>query len=236
MSQKRLWRRRWAIVLAAALLLCVAVALVGSDVHKMDFARLFQRAGWQLPERVLESLGIRPGDRVADIGAGNGYFTFRFAEALAPGGRVYAVEVDDERIETLEKEARERGASNVTVIEGDLDDPNLPDGGIDLVFLCNAYHHIEGRTTYFDRLRQDLADGGRVAILDLKLSPLVRLLAPAGHWTPLETMHEEMLEAGYRMDESFDFLPAQSFEVFSVASHELGRGTTPSGGAREESP
>jgi precorrin-6B methylase 2 len=221
MSQKPLWGRRWAIVLAAVLLLCVAVALVASDLHKMDFGRLFQRAGWQLPERVLEALEIRAGDRVADIGAGDGYFTFRFAEALAPAGRVFAVEVDDERIETLRKEALERGASNVTVIEGDLDDPLLPDGKVDLVFLCNAYHHIEGRTTYFDRLRQDLAAGGRVAILDLKLSPLVRLLAPAGHWTPLETMREEMKEAGYRMDESFDFLPVQSFAVFSVASDEL---------------
>jgi len=226
MSQRPLWRRRRVWVLAGVIVLFIAAALVGSDVHKMDFGRLFQRAGWQLPERVLESLEIRPGDRVADIGAGDGYFTFRFAEALAPPGRVYAVEVDDERIETLRKEAQERGASNVTVIEGDLDDPRLPDGKIDLVFLCNAYHHIEGRATYFDRLRQDLDVGGRVAILDLKLSPLVRLLAPAGHWTPLERMREEMEEAGYRMDESFDFLPAQSFAVFSVASREPDRVTT----------
>ena len=87
---------------------------------------------------------------------------------------------------------------------------------VDLVFLCNAYHHIEERAGYFRRLRNDLAEGGRVAIVDMKRTPLVRLLTPPGHWTSLETMRREMEAAGYRMDASFDFLPVQGFAVFSV--------------------
>ena len=226
MSNKPIWRRRWLWILPGTTLLVVGAALAGSDLHKMDFSRLFQRAGWQLPDRVIASLAIRPGDHVADIGAGDGYFTFRFVDAVAPAGRVYAVEVDDDRIEALNKKAREQEASNLVVIEGELDDPLLPDGRMDLVFLCNAYHHIGGRAGYFRRLRSDLAEGGRVAIVDMKLTPLVRLLTPPGHWTSVDTMRKEMQEAGYRMDASFDFLPVQGFAVFSVASGEPGGATT----------
>ena len=89
---------------------------------------------------------------------------------------------------------------------------------MDLVFLCNSYHHMENRVSYFDRLRTDLASGGRVAILDMKPTPLVSLFVPAGHWTTGEQLREEMSRAHYGEEDSFDFLPAQSFSIFSQRS------------------
>ena len=212
MTKRYRWGRRFA--LAAVLLLGVAVLLFAPDLTKMDYGSLFSRAAWQLPDRVIESLAIRPGDRVADVGAGDGYFTFRLAAAVGPTGRVYAVEVDDGLVVELERAAREGGHDNVVVVEGEYSDPLLPVGEIDLVLFCNSYHHIEDRAAYFDRLQDDLAPDARVALIDLKASLLVRLLAPHDHWTSVETMTEEMERASYTFAGRFDYLPAQNFAVF----------------------
>ncbi|MGD8895395.1 MAG: class I SAM-dependent methyltransferase [Acidobacteriota bacterium] len=206
------WLRR--VALAAVLLLAAALLTIAPDLAKMDLGSLSSREGWQLPDRVIESLRIQSGEHVADVGAGDGYFTFRLAAAVGPSGRVYAVEVDDERVAELERRAREGSHDNVVVVRGEYADPLLPDGEIDLVLFCNSYHHIEDRVAYLDRLRSDLADEARVAVIDLKGSLLVRLLAPPGHWTTVETMTQEMEGASYVLAESFDYLPAQSFVVF----------------------
>ena len=185
---------------------------------KLDYSHLASRAGWQHPERVVESLALRKGDRVADIGAGDGYFVPYLVEAVGPEGRVYAVEVDAKKAEALEALAAERGFENVVVIRGEFDDPLLPDHAIDLVFLCNTYHHIEGRPAYFARLGRDLRRGGRIAVVDGKddLSGLLALFSTDGHWTSLEALHSELAEAGYQRVEGFDFLPTQNFEVFQA--------------------
>jgi ubiquinone/menaquinone biosynthesis C-methylase UbiE len=216
MPPKSIWRRPHLYVAAVAALLVLAIFPVGRDVSKMDYAKLTTRAGWQLPDRVVESLAIKPGDRIADIGAGGGYFTFRLADAVGSEGKVYAVEVDDKLVEKLERKARKRGYSNVVVIKGEFDDPLLPDGEIDLVFLCNTYHHIEDRPGYFDHLRTDLERGGRVAIVDMKFSPLVRLFFLSGHSITMEAMQQEMEKANYRKQDDFAFLPAQNFVIFSA--------------------
>jgi ubiquinone/menaquinone biosynthesis C-methylase UbiE len=210
-------RFRWTtyVVFAFALFFAVSFALVGPDLSKMDYKNISTRSGWQLPSRVIDSLDIQPGDRVADIGSGDGYFTFQLSKAVGAGGKVYAVEVDNNLVDELSQKARDGGYDNVVVVQGEVDDPLLPDGKIDLVFLCNSYHHIKDRVGYFARLREDLSESGRVAVIDLKVSFLVRLLAPAGHWTTVETMTEEMQKASYSRRERFDYLPAQNFAVFS---------------------
>jgi ubiquinone/menaquinone biosynthesis C-methylase UbiE len=197
------------------LVFAAAIIFLGPDLTKTDWTAIGSRAWWQLPERVITSLKVEPGDTVADIGAGDGYFTFRLAEAVGPDGRVFAVEVNDELVDTLRRKAREENHSSVQAVKGEFDDPLLPDGELDLIFLCNSYHHIKNRAEYFARLRNDLRPGGRVAIIDMKVSALVRLTVPAGHWTTVETMHGEMQEAGYRPIAGFDFLPAQNFVLFS---------------------
>jgi arsenite methyltransferase len=208
MSMRFRWLRR--ILTVVAVLGAVGLLAVAPALLKMDLGA-DGRAVWQLPDRVIDSLRIQPGDRVADVGAGDGYFTFRLAATVGPSGRVYAVEVED----ALEENVREGGHENVVVLKGEYGDPLLPDGAIDLVFLCNTFHHIEDRVAYFDRLRGDLAEGGRVALIDLRGILLVRFFVPHGHWTTVETMAEEMAQASYRLDEDFDFLPAQGFAVFS---------------------
>jgi ubiquinone/menaquinone biosynthesis C-methylase UbiE len=172
----------------------------------------FGRDAWQKPDEVVALLGIGAGDRVADIGAGGGYFTFLFADAVGATGRVYAVDVDEDLLAYLEERARDEDRENVVVVRGDFDDPKLPDGEIDLVFLSNTYHHIEERPAYFRRVLVDLAPNGRVAIVELD----DRSWFPraSGHFTAAEQIASEMAEAGYRLEARHDLLERQSFQIF----------------------
>jgi len=196
-----------------ALLLLVGALLLGCTGFKRLAYEGFSRDRWQQPERVMAALGIRPGDRVADLGAGSGYFTERLARAVAPGGRVYAVDVDEAMNEYLQKRLSRAGIDNVEVILGRFDDPLLPDGGVDLVLVVDTYHHLGNRPAYFRNLRRDLAPGGRVAVIDFdeRSSWYMRW---TGHITPREKLLREMSEAGYQVAEELDFIDRQSFVIF----------------------
>ncbi len=199
--------------LAVAAALSIALHGAGCAAWKRFAYEGLSRDQWQRPDAVIALLGIGPGDRVADLGAGGGYFTFRLAEAVGEPGRVYAVDVDDDMVDYLTQQVRERSAANVTVVRGEFEDPKLPDGEIDLLFTCNTYHHIADRSAYFRRVLVDLAPSGRVAIVeyDGRGGWFARTF---GHFTPAETIEREMREAGFERIRSYEILPRQSFQIF----------------------
>jgi ubiquinone/menaquinone biosynthesis C-methylase UbiE len=200
---------RTAIVIALLLL----PALGGCAGAKRCAYEGMGRDDWQQPERVIDALAIAPGDRIADLGAGSGYFTFRLAEATGPQGRVYAVDVDDDMLGYLRERVAEAGAGNVEVVKADFDDPNLPDGTIDLLFTSNTYHHIDDRSDYFARVREDLSPRGRVAVVEL--SDAGWFARTFGHTTAKEEITREMEAAGYALAADHDFLDRQHFLVFA---------------------
>lgn len=207
--------KKWAAILA--LVLAAGAAAVWWNRPALRRAAYGQGAGrdaWQQPERVVETLGIKPGQRVADIGAGGGYFTFRFASAIGAEGMVYAVDVDPDMTGHIAEQAAARGIGNVEPILAAPDDPRLPES-VDLVFLCNTYHHIQDRTAYFRRVRERLRPGGRLAIVEFRRDGnwFVRIF---GHATRAETMRSELEAAGYRLAEQHDFLPQQHFLILAA--------------------
>lgn len=181
---------------------------------RLDYTHLFSRKGWQHTERVIDALELKPGDKVADLGAGDGYFSFYLADAVGPTGLVYAVDVDEQKIARLRGEVRARGYENIQVVLAEPQDPGLPDGSIDLVFFCNAYHHFDDRITYLRGLRNDLRPGARLAVVDGK--PEGSLFIPEGHILEEGVLVAELEEADYRHVSTFDFLPMQSFDVFAL--------------------
>lgn len=202
---------------ALALLLGLAAALGCGGTLKRFAYEGFGRDGWQRPDEVIARLGVHAGDRVADLGAGGGYFTFRLADAVGPSGRVFAVDVDDDMIEYLRGRVAAEQRPNVEVIRAEPEDPRLPDGQIDLVFTCDTYHHLQRRTEYFARLRTDLAPGGRVAILELNGATWFARLF--GHMTPRQTIVDELSAAGYRLVVDYDgLIDRQYFLIFALAS------------------
>lgn len=172
------------------------------------------RDAWQKPKAVIQALDLTSGAYVADLGAGGGYFTFKLAEAVGPKGRVYAVDVDKTALHVIEKEAKQRGMTNVELFLATPNDPHLPPDGVDFIFTCNTYHHLSDRVTYFKSLARYLRPSGRIAIIDYKEGGWFGSLF--GHATTKETVRQELQAAGYLFINDFDFLPKQHFQVFSL--------------------
>jgi arsenite methyltransferase len=172
----------------------------------------FGRDRWQRPDEVIAALQLKPGDRVADLGSGGGYFTFRLARAVGPSGVVFAVDRDRALLDGIARRATKDGLANIQTVDADADDPALPEP-VDLVFVSNAYHHLENHVDYFRRASRHLAPGGRIAILEGTREGLMARLF--GHATSPATIRGEMRSAGYRVVDAHDLLRRESFFVFT---------------------
>jgi ubiquinone/menaquinone biosynthesis C-methylase UbiE len=116
-------------------------------------------------DEVLTRLKLKPGDAIADLGAGTGPFVVPFAKAVS-AGVVYAVEVDGGFLPIIDEKARAAGVANVRTVLGAFTDPKLPAAAVDVAFMHDVLHHIEDRGTYFRTLAKDVKPGGRIAIID----------------------------------------------------------------------
>lgn len=119
----------------------------------------------KVPE-VVAALQLKPGQVVADIGAGSGLFTLPLARALVGSGKVYAVDIEQGLVDHIAKKAREQNATNVQGVLGKFTDPNLPARDVDLAFIADVLHHIENRAEYLKSLALYLKPGGRIAVID----------------------------------------------------------------------
>jgi ubiquinone/menaquinone biosynthesis C-methylase UbiE len=222
---------RWCIIAMTACLFA-ASPLGAQDMHKQDmhkhgghhprfddpkkWSASFddpERDKWQMPDRIVAALALRPTDVVADIGAGTGYMAVRFARALKDGS-VIAVDIEPNMVKHMAERAKEAGIENLRPIVGSESAPNLHEA-VDVAFLLNVYHHIDRRLDYFKRLRASLKPGARVAIVDFR--PDAPAGAPKHMRISAERITEEMKAAGYKPAGSFDFLPRQNFLIFQPA-------------------
>lgn len=156
----------------AAVLLAACASLAAAQGH----GRLFppedlgalegpDRDAWQKPEQVMDALGIADGARVADLGAGGGYFTIRLARRVGPNGRVYAEDVQDEMLGSIRRRIEREQLTNVETVKGTFDDPTLPDG-LDAVLIVDTFNAFERPITVLQRVRESLKPGGRVGIIE----------------------------------------------------------------------
>jgi predicted methyltransferase len=148
-------------------------------------------------ERVLNRLSVKPGMRVADVGAGDGYYTVRLAKRLGPGATIYAEDVAQAHLDRLAARLTREHVTGVTLVNGTSADPRLPAQSIDLALLAHMYHEIEQPYEFVYRLYGALAPGGRVAIIDND-KPTEK------HGTPPALLRCELAAVGYR---EVDFLP-----------------------------
>jgi len=144
-----------------------AFAQLGSRPAEDWIARLErpERVATLKTTEVIEKLGLKKGDIVADLGAGAGVFSWPLARAIAPG-KLYAVEVDKAFITHLESRKKEQGITNVTTVLGAFDDPKLPEA-VDLAFFHDVLHHVDHRDAYLKKVASYLKPNGRIAVIEL---------------------------------------------------------------------
>jgi arsenite methyltransferase len=172
-----------------------------------------QRAEWQKPQEVVAKLGLQPGDKVADLGAGSGFFTLLFAKAVGPQGKVYAIDVLPEMLGYIRRRAQDDHVRNIQLVQALPHDPKLPPASVDMIFVCNTLHHISERPTYYQLLVKALRPGGRLVNVDFYKKPLP-LGPPLEMKIDKQAMIEEAKTAGFRVVQDFDFLPYQYFLIF----------------------
>jgi len=167
-----------------------------------------QRDEWQKPDAVMQALKLQDGQVVADIGAGSGYFTLRLARAVGPKGTVLALDVDEGMLNYLRQRLAKENLQNVKVTKVSPHDPLLNANSLDLVFVCDVYHHFEEREAYLQKLRKALKPAGRLVIVDFyqRETPVGPPLAMR---LSEETVEKELQSAGLHVTEKLTSLPYQ---------------------------
>jgi arsenite methyltransferase len=210
-------------------LLAVPLSLFAQDNVKRDHHQMHQlhrdskayigmlddpeRDAYQKPHEVLTALSIKPGEVIADIGAGSGYFTFRLAHHVGNNGKVYAIDVSPDMILHLNRRIRDLNASNVNSILADPDDPLLPERSVNRFFFSNSWHHIENHTKYLSLMKKMLKPGGEIIMIDFHKKEL-----PVGPPMQMKIAREDLIKQmesnGFRLAKEHTFLPYQYFLVF----------------------
>lgn len=175
-----------------------------------EYARVLEdpaRDTWQKPHDVVMALNLKPTDSVADIGAGTGYFSRRFARHAA---RVYAVDIDEKLLSI----AADKAPANLFTVLATADDPKLPPQSVDVIFFCDVLHHIENRPAYYEKLKAALKPGGRIVNVDFYKKELP-VGPPVAMKLDGKTVQAEFEAAGFKLSSTQTMLPYQYFQVFS---------------------
>jgi ubiquinone/menaquinone biosynthesis C-methylase UbiE len=165
------------------------------------------------PGVVVDALGLREGEVVADLGAGSGYFTFRIAPRVGKTGRVLAVEIQDEMLETIRRRAAALKVTNVEEVKGSETDPKLPAGGVDLVLMVDVYHELTYPFEVMTKVREALKPGGWVVFVEYrKEDPKIPIKEV--HKMSVDQLKKEMKVVGLTQFRTVETLPSQHIVIF----------------------
>ncbi|MBK5260559.1 MAG: class I SAM-dependent methyltransferase [Thermoanaerobaculia bacterium] len=173
-----------------------------------------ERDAEERPDLVIAAMKLEPGDVVADVGAGSGYFTRRLSSAVGATGRVYANDIQQEMLDILRKNIESEKLTNVVPILGSASDPRLPKGGIDWVLLVDVYHEFQQPEAMLARIKESLKPGGRVALVEYR-EDAGRIRAE--HRMTREQVVSEWTPAGFELLEVVETLPSQRLYIFEAS-------------------
>lgn len=182
-----------------------------SEPYKGDLA-IFEdpkRAENLQIERVMDLLRMKPGSRVADIGAGSGWFTIRAARRVGNGGTVYAVEINRAYLRHITERATKENLRNVRAVLGKPSDPLLARGSIDAVLLLKTYHEVARPIQLLRHTREAMRPGARLGIIDKNGNG-------ADHGLNADAVIKEAARAGFKLIEQYDFVKADGMDYFLI--------------------
>jgi ubiquinone/menaquinone biosynthesis C-methylase UbiE len=154
------------MVLAAIGCRTKAVAELPADAPSPAQSEWEKRDSWQRPAEVMDALGIRAGSAVADVGAGDGYFSFHLASRVGAQGKVYAEDISELQVKKIRDRAKKEGLSQIETILGTEDDPKLPPGTLDAILIVLAYHEMQNGDAMLSGMTRALKPGGLLAVID----------------------------------------------------------------------
>ena len=219
--------------LAAAALLCLA--LIGATAHLTSGQAAHPVSGRQIagvmgiegaqwlerpereaeeaPSKAVAALGLRPGQAVADIGAGSGYYTMLLSAAVGPRGRVYATDIQPAMLALIQKKIDARRATNVELVVGTPTESKLPDASVDLALMVDVYHELAEPQVFLRSLKRALKPDGRLVLIEFRKEDPQVPIRPE-HKMSVREARLELEAEGYRFDRLIDVLPWQHILIF----------------------
>lgn len=192
-------------------ILCLGAAVLSAQDSRVapENANEARLNGLQPPGQVLDIIGASAGMTVAEIGAGQGRYVVHLADRVGPEGKVYAEDIDGDALRHLADRCRRVGFANVETVLGDPEDPKLPAGKLDLIFVISSYHHFDDPVTLMKNARTALKPAGRLAIAEW-----VRLPGQRGEGTTPEKMEAQMESAGFALERVDKSLEANRLYIY----------------------
>jgi ubiquinone/menaquinone biosynthesis C-methylase UbiE len=175
-----------------------------------------QRESEEQPQLVIDALEIEPGQTIADLGAGSGYYSFRIAPLVGPAGKVLAIDIEPVMLEAIAQRARRERVGNVVAVRSSAQDPNLAPGSVDLLFMVDVYHELEYPYEVMTKVRAALKPGGRVALIEYRAEDPDVLIKPLHKMTERQ-VRREMQAAGFKHLKTVRTLPLQHLIVFEAS-------------------
>jgi len=206
-----------------------AVLAAQTGTHPISGRRFAPVMGWQgadwlernerveeeEPDMALDALKIPKGASVADIGAGSGYMTVRLAKRVGPAGTVYANDLQPQMLEMLRRRLEKEKITNVTLVQGTVDDPKLPPASVDLELMVDVYHELSQPQVMLRALRQALKPGGRLVLLEYrKEDPSIPIRLE--HKMTVAEAKMELEAEGFTLSKVDESLPRQHILIFTV--------------------
>ena len=228
---------------AALVLVCVAAGWLAAPVqaqenraarHRVpaefmsylgaDWLERPERVEQEQPERVLDALGLRPGDVVADVGCGSGYYARRIARRVGPGGTVYCQDIQPDMLDLMRRRAADEGVTGIEAVLGTPTDPKLPAGAADWIVIADVYHEMSDPEPMLAGIRRALSPRGRVALLEYRVEDGSGDRIKADHAMSVRQVLLEWRAAGFELVALHDFLPSQHLFIFRAGGSEAGGG------------
>jgi len=178
-----------------------------------DWLTREDREKFEQPEKVLDALKIQPGMTVADVGAGNGYFTLRLARRVGESGRVFAVDIQPAMLDLLKKNRDRAGLKNIELVLGTETDADLPPAAVDLALLVDVYHEFQKPEQMITAIRGALRPEGVLVLVEYRGEDPSVPIKPE-HKMTVEQVLKEIEPMGFRLRKKLDFLPWQHIFIF----------------------
>ncbi len=171
------------------------------------------RDTWHQPDKVMDVLGVKPGMIIGEVGAGHGYFTFHLSRRVGDSGRIYANDIASRALASIRSKCETQGITNVETIVGEVEDPLLPMGILDMVFIVNAFHDLAKPVALLNNLVPSLKPDAPVVIIDRDPE---KTRDPAGHFLTREEILEKIEESDFELDRIETFLPQHNVYIIRV--------------------
>jgi ubiquinone/menaquinone biosynthesis C-methylase UbiE len=194
--------------------LCACALVVGACVSVTAPTLCFGQAAresWQPPEKIMDAIGVRPGMRIGEAGAGHGYFTFPLARRVGPEGVVFANDISTSSLDVIRERAGREGVGNIRIVVGEVEDPRFPEKNLDMIVMVYVLHHLDRPIPFVKNLHSYLRPGGSLVIIEGNNA------SERGHFPPFMTsrkVHEVMSETGYELERTETFLERDTIYIY----------------------